>query len=257
MLENLYLFNLWAFVIGAIVFWLSEYFFQYRKNTDSKKLRWGENFSMTFVNTVIIRFLFFVTPISAALYAQNNSIWIFHFLWFNEIVAGIIMFLLLDMIIFLEHILFHKIPFLWKFHSIHHSDLDMDFTTALRFHFWESIFSSITKIFFIIIFGPPVWSVVAFEVVLNVSAMWNHSNINLPKKIDSVVSKLIVTPKFHEVHHSQNLGESLSNYWFFLSIWDHFYKTYLPHQRKIHKLGMKNQTKRYNLKKLLLLRTDK
>ena len=98
---------------------------------------------------------------------------------------------------------------------------------------------------------------IAFEVVLNVSAMWNHSNINLPKKLDRLVSKIIVTPKFHEVHHSQDLSESMSNYGFFLSIWDYMYKTYVPHQRKIAKLGMKNQNKRYNLKKLLLLKTDK
>jgi len=146
------------------------------------------------------------------------------------------MFLLLDMIIFLEHIMFHKIPFLWKFHSIHHSDLDMDFTTALRFHFGESVFSSLTKVLFILLFGPPIWSVIAFEVVLNVSAMWNHSNFNLPRKVDNMISKIIVTPKFHEVHHSQKLSESMSNYGFFLSVWDYFYRTYEPHQKKIEKL---------------------
>ncbi|NDK09419.1 sterol desaturase family protein [Candidatus Gracilibacteria bacterium] len=257
MLENLYLINLGAFVGGIIIFGISEYFFRYRMPTDSTGSRWGENFSMTIVNTLIIRFLFFVTPISVVLYAADNNLGIFNYFDIPEFFAGIFMFLLLDMIIFLEHIMFHKIPFFWKFHSVHHSDLDMDFTTALRFHFGEAIFSSLTKILFIITFGPPVWSVIAFEVVLNVSAMWNHSNINLPKKLDRLVSKIIVTPKFHEVHHSQDLSESMSNYGFFLSIWDYMYKTYVPHQRKIAKLGMKNQNKRYNLKKLLLLKTDK
>jgi sterol desaturase/sphingolipid hydroxylase (fatty acid hydroxylase superfamily) len=108
-----------------------------------------------------------------------------------------------------------------------------------------------------LIFWPPVWAIIAFEVTLNVSAMWNHSNFNLPKKIDWVIARVIVTPKFHEVHHSQDISESMSNYGFFLSIWDYLYKTYEPHQKKIIKLWMTNQVKRYNLKKLLLLKVDK
>ncbi len=257
MIENLYIINVWAFLTAWVIFGLCEFFFRYRKPVDSTTKRWWENFTLTFVNTMIIRFFLFVTPISAALYAQENNFWIFHFFDVPEIAAGIIMFLLLDMIIFLEHIMFHKIPFLWKFHSIHHSDLDMDFTTALRFHFGESVFSSLTKVLFILLFGPPIWSVIAFEVVLNVSAMWNHSNFNLPRKVDNMISKIIVTPKFHEVHHSQKLSESMSNYGFFLSVWDYFYRTYEPHQKKIEKLWMKNQKKRYDIKKLLLLRADK
>lgn len=257
MLERLYLINLTVFCWGILIFWILEYFFPARKNTDSKITRWTENFSLTLINTLVIRVLFFVTPISTALYVNQNAIWLFPLLGMHQIFAGIFMFVLLDMIIFLEHILFHKIPFLWKFHSVHHSDLDMDFTTALRFHFGESIFSSLTKIVLIFVFWPPVWSVIAFEVVLNLSAMWNHSNIHLPEKIDNFISKIIVTPKFHEIHHSQKLSESMSNYGFFLSIWDYIYKTYHSHQKKIIKLGMKDQTKRYNLKKLLLLRTDK
>lgn len=257
MLENLYIINLWAFLTAAIIFWLSEYYFGFRTPIDSTKARWGENFVLTLVNTLIIRFLLFVTPISVAIYAWNNGIWVFNYFDVSELLAGVIMFALLDMIIFLEHIMFHKIPFLWKFHSIHHSDLDMDFTTALRFHFGESIISSLTKVIIILIFWPPVWAIIAFEVTLNVSAMWNHSNFNLPKKIDWVIARVIVTPKFHEVHHSQDISESMSNYGFFLSIWDYLYKTYEPHQKKITKLWITNQVKRYNLKKLLLLKVDK
>ena len=120
--------------------------------------------------------------------------------------------MLLDFVIYGEHVLFHKVPFLWRLHSVHHSDLDMDFTTALRFHFGEAIFSAITKIVIIAIFGPPVWSVILFEIVLNTSAMFNHSNFVLPKWIDAKVAKIIVTPKFHEIHHSQKISDSMSNY---------------------------------------------
>jgi len=135
-------------------------------------------------------------------------------------------------------VLFHKVPFLWKIHSVHHSDLDMDFSTALRFHFLESIFSVITKIVIIVLLGAPVIAVVVFEIVLNFSAMFNHSNFNLPKKVDRIISKFIVTPKFHEIHHSQVISDSQSNYGFFLSAWDYIFSTYEGHQKKISKLGL-------------------
>lgn len=257
MWEQLYFINLLFFAGWILLFWILEYFFAARKYTDSKISRWGENFGLTLVNTLIVRVLFFITPISAAVFMVENQWWLFQILWINQILAGIIMFILLDMIIYFEHVLFHKIPLLWKFHSVHHSDLDMDFTTALRFHYGEAIVSVITKISVIALFWPPLWSVILFEIVLNFSAMFNHSNFMLPKQVDRIVSKFIVTPKFHEIHHSQKISDSMSNYWFFLSIWDYIFSTYENHSKKISKLWLSNQVQRISFKKLLLTKTKK
>ncbi|MDA9128946.1 sterol desaturase family protein [Candidatus Gracilibacteria bacterium] len=257
MLEELYLINLIVFISGVVLFATLEYFFVFRKYQDKKTLRWGENFGLTLINTLIIRLLFIITPISAALYASENSIGIFHMFGVHEIVGGIIAFIVLDMVVYGEHVLFHKIPFLWRIHKVHHSDLDLDFSSGLRFHFLESILSVITKILVVVFLGAPIIAVVVFEIVLNFSAMFNHSNFILPKKIDTFVSKLIVTPKFHEVHHSQKLSESLSNYGFFLSIWDYLFGTYEKHEKKIEAIGLQKQKKRYSFKKLLLLKLDK
>jgi len=255
--EKLYVINLVVFISGVLLFGAAEYFFAARKTVDNKSKRWGENFAMTLINTIIIRVLFFITPISVALYMSENSLWLFQYFNTPELLAGIVMFLMLDMIIYFEHVLFHKIPFLWRLHSVHHSDLDMDFTTALRFHYGEAIVSVITKIAVIALFGPPVWSVILFEIVLNFSAMFNHSNFMLPKKIDKYVSKIIVTPKFHEIHHSQKISDSMSNYGFFLSIWDYIFSTYERHTKKIPKLWLSGQVKRVTFKKLLFANTKK
>jgi sterol desaturase/sphingolipid hydroxylase (fatty acid hydroxylase superfamily) len=146
MLQQLYLINLIVFISGVALFGIAEYFFASRKYTDSKITRWGENFGLTLINTIIIRVLFFITPISVAVYMSENSLGLFTYFNTPEILAGIVMFFLLDLIIYGEHVLFHKVPLLWKFHSVHHSDLDMDFTTALRFHYVEAMVSVITKI---------------------------------------------------------------------------------------------------------------
>ena len=253
MIEKLYLINLWIFLSGVVLFATLEYFFAFRKYQDKKTLRWGENFALTVINTLIIRVFFIITPISAAVFASENSIWIFNYFWVPQIIWGIIAFLLLDMIIYGEHVLFHKIPFLWRIHKVHHSDLDLDFSSGLRFHFLESILSVITKILVVLPLWAPVLAVVIFEIILNFSAMFNHSNFNLPKKLDKLVSKFIVTPKFHEVHHSQKLWESLSNYGFFLSVWDYLFGTYGGHEKKIEAIWLQKQKKRYSFKKLISL----
>ena len=257
MLEKLYLINLIVFISGVALFATLEYFFAFRKYQDKKTLRWGENFWLTLINTLVIRIFFILTPISVALYASENNIGIFHLLWVPEIIWGIIAFILLDMIIYAEHVLFHKIPFLWRIHKVHHSDLDLDFSSGLRFHFLESILSVITKILIVLILWAPVLAVVLFEVILNFSAMFNHSNFILPKKLDKIVSKIIVTPKFHEVHHSQKLWESLSNYGFFLSTWDYLFGTYEKHQKKIEAIGLQKQKKRCSFRELISLNIDK
>jgi sterol desaturase/sphingolipid hydroxylase (fatty acid hydroxylase superfamily) len=140
----------------------------------------------------------------------------------GELILGI---LILDFSIYIQHILTHKIPLLWRFHRIHHGDTEFDTSTALRFHPCEALFSFIYKATIVFLIGPSAATILAFEILLNFSAMFNHGNFALPKKVEAMISPLIVTPSFHRVHHSPIRKETNSNYGFFLSIWDHLFKT--------------------------------
>jgi len=140
----------------------------------------------------------------------------------------------LDLAIYIQHVASHHIPILWKLHKVHHADRDIDVTTGIRFHPLEAILSMIYKCLVILLLGPVALSVIIFEIVLNASAMFNHSNLRLPKKLDAVLRILVVTPDSHRVHHSVHASETNSNYGFFLSIWDRLGRTYTAQPRDNH-----------------------
>jgi len=143
--------------------------------------------------------------------------------WLSVFIAIV----LLDGIIYLQHVMFHALPILWRLHRMHHADLDLDVTSGPRFHPLEMILSLLIKLAAIMVVGPPVVAVLLFEVILNVMAMFNHSNIALPGIIDRGLRWLIVTPDMHRVHHSTVNRETNSNFGFNLSIWDRLFGTYL------------------------------
>ena len=143
----------------------------------------------------------------------------------------------MDLVIYLQHVLVHAVPSLWRLHRVHHADLDYDVTTGARFHPIEIILSMLIKFATIIVLGPPVVAVIIFEVILNAMAMFNHGNIKLPKSVDRVLRWLVVTPDMHRVHHSVEDNEANSNYGFNLSIWDRLFGTYIDQPRDGH-LGM-------------------
>ncbi|WP_455218440.1 sterol desaturase family protein, partial [Kaarinaea lacus] len=140
----------------------------------------------------------------------------------------------MDFIIYLQHVLVHAVPALWRLHRVHHADLDYDLTTGARFHTIEIILSMLIKFATIIVLGPPVAAVVIFEVVLNGMAMFNHANVKLPLPLDRVLRLLVVTPDMHRVHHSTEDNEANSNYGFNLSIWDRIFGTYIDQPREGH-----------------------
>ena len=237
-MQNLYYISLWVFLFWVILFAVLEVFFAKRKYVDSKKSRWPVNIGFTVFNSLIIRTLPF-TPVLVAFYAENNNIGLFNaFLDIPLLLEIFIVVVIFDFIIWCHHIAFHKIPFLWRFHKVHHSDIDMDFTTALRFHIWEAFQSIVLKSCVVLLFGFAALPVLIFEILLNFSAMFNHANIKLPRRIDTIVSKLIVTPDFHEMHHSDQQKETDSNYGFFLSIWDYIFHTYTPHKAWAETIGL-------------------
>ena len=169
-----------------------------------------------------------LTAVMAAEYAMDQgwgllSLLPFSLPFYLELILGII---LLDLLIYLQHVACHYVPVLWRFHKVHHADRDLDVTTGVRFHPVEAILSMLYKCAVIALLGPIALSVVIFEIVLNASAMFNHANVAIPKKIDTFLRWFIITPDVHRIHHSTNVAETNSNYGFFLSIWDRIGKTY-------------------------------
>lgn len=213
-----------------------------KTRTMKRGKRWSTNLALVVIDSVILRLFAPVLAVGVAVWAHNEQWgllnWLHLPLWFEYIVA----FLLLDMFIYFQHVISHKIPALWAFHKVHHADRDIDVTTGLRFHPVEIIFSMLYKIACVVLLGPAASVVILFEIVLNGAALFNHANVALPVSIDKPLRKLIVTPDFHRVHHSIENQETDSNYGFFLSIWDKLFRTYLAQPKANHydmQIGLK------------------
>ena len=191
-----------------------------------KSKRWFNNITLVFLNTLIIRVLFPTAAVGIAILANQNSIGLFNNIELSIQTATVLSIILMDFIIFWQHRLFHTINFFWKFHQVHHSDMDYDVTTAFRFHPLEIIFSMFIKFSFILILGLPIIAVICFEIILSSLALFNHSNIQIPKKIDRILRFFIVTPDMHRIHHSIESKELNSNYGFNISLWDRIFKSY-------------------------------
>ena len=192
----------------------------------SKKVRWFNNLSISVINVVITRLLIPVTIIYVAEFAVTSNIGLLNQANLPFVPTCIVAFLLLDLAIYSQHILFHKVGFLWRLHRMHHADLDFDITTGIRFHPIEMILSHGIKFVVVLVVGPPVIAVLFFEVMLNASSMFNHANIRIPKIIEKFLRLIIVTPEMHRVHHSVKPIETNSNYGFNLPWWDYLFRTY-------------------------------
>jgi sterol desaturase/sphingolipid hydroxylase (fatty acid hydroxylase superfamily) len=230
--ENIIRLSFFFIIFALVALW--EFLGPRRKLATSRKLRWITNLGITFMNPVLVRLLFPVLGVNMALIAQERGWGLlnnFDLPYWLDIVVGIVV---LDLVIYLQHVMFHAIPILWRLHMVHHADLDYDVTTGLRFHPIEIILSMGIKLSVVVIFGLPVAAVMIFEVILNGAAMFNHGNIRLPLKIDHILRYLIVTPDMHRVHHSVIIRETNSNYGFNLPWWDRLFGTYCDQPAKGH-----------------------
>lgn len=190
------------------------------------KKRWPANFGIVVLDSLTARLLVPISAVEAAIWAGGHDFGLLQLLNFSDIFKVLIAVVLLDFIIYAQHVLFHRVPMLWRLHQVHHADRDIDVTTGLRFHPIEIIISMLIKVSAVVLLGAPVVAVIIFEVILNAMAMFNHSNVRLPKLVDAAVRLLLVTPDVHRVHHSVVYAETNSNYGFNLSIWDRFFGTY-------------------------------
>ncbi|MFY0595554.1 MAG: sterol desaturase family protein [Cognatishimia sp.] len=208
-----------------------------RPRQHSRTSRWVTNWAMSLLNSGTLQLMAFLLPAlaaGAAFDAATNGWGLFNLLdallW-AEVILAILIF---DFAIWLQHLITHKVPLLWRLHQVHHADRDIDVTTAIRFHPIEIAFSMLLKIGLVYALGPSVFAIVLFEIMLNGTAMFNHSNIRLPLGLDAVVRRVLVTPDMHRVHHSVHRHEHDSNYGFSLSIWDRIFGTYIAQPEAGH-----------------------
>ena len=188
--------------------------------------RWPGNLGILLADILTVRVLVPTAAVGASLYASGNGWGLINYLQLRLSVAALIGFLALDLAIYLQHVVFHKVPVLWRLHRMHHADLDIDVTTGVRFHPLEILISLFIKIAVILVLGIPVVAVILFEVLLNVTSMFNHSNVSMPVWLDRVLRFIVVTPDMHRVHHSILRHETDSNFGFNLPWWDRLFGTY-------------------------------
>jgi sterol desaturase/sphingolipid hydroxylase (fatty acid hydroxylase superfamily) len=205
-----------------------------RARAQPRNIRWLNNLGITFINAAALRVIFPTAAVGVALLSEERDCGIFNLLGAPKVAAGVIALLLLDLTIYTQHVFFHKIPVFWRLHRMHHTDLDVDVTTGARFHPFEIGLSMGIKMVAVAVLGAPAWSVVAFEVLLNATSMFNHSNVFLNENVDRILRMLVVTPDMHRVHHSVIRRETDSNFGFNLPWWDRIFRTYRPQPEKGH-----------------------
>lgn len=219
-------------VLAAMALW--EIAAPRRRREIPRVIRWTNNMALVVVDTAILRLTFPILAVSLAAMAEERGWGLFNNFDAPVWVSIVVSMLLLDLAIYLQHVMFHAVPGLWRLHRMHHADLDFDVTTGLRFHPVEILISMGIKLAAVAALGPPAVAVLLFEVLLNATALFNHANINLPRPIDRVLRLIVVTPDMHRVHHSVDSIETNSNFGFNLPWWDRLLGTYRAQPAKGH-----------------------
>ena len=194
-------------------------------------IRWTNNFGVVVVDALLIRIVFPVAAVGLALSAQEEGWGILNILAIPFWIAFLASLLVLDFAIYLQHVVFHAVPALWRFHRMHHADLEFDVSTGLRFHPGEILLSFAFKLALVLAIGPPAAAVLVFEIVLNATSMFNHSNIRISPRVDRILRWMLVTPDMHRIHHSVDPTENNTNFGFNLPWWDRLLGTYLANPK--------------------------
>lgn len=205
-----------------------------RRLTQPKTVRWANNIGLVFFNSFVLRLVFPTAAVGMALFAQEQGWGLLNYYQVSFALAVIGAIVALDFFIWLQHVMVHAVPVLWRLHRVHHADLDYDVTTGARFHTVEILLSMLIKFAVIAVLGPPVLAVILFEILLNATSMFNHSNIRIPVGVDRVLRLFVVTPDMHRVHHSVEDDETNSNFGFNLPWWDRLFGTYRAQPRGGH-----------------------
>jgi sterol desaturase/sphingolipid hydroxylase (fatty acid hydroxylase superfamily) len=218
------------FVVVAIV----ELIVPRRPLTTSKRTRWFGNIGIVAINTVVVRLLFSTGAVGVAIWVEGQGWGILNLMALPFWLKVVLSIALLDFIIYLQHLMFHAVPLLWRLHMMHHADMDYDVTTGTRFHPIEILISMLIKTSAIMLLGAPALGVVIFEILLNGTAMFNHGNFYIHLGTDRVLRWFVVTPDMHRVHHSVFPSEANSNFGFNLPWWDRLMGTYRAQPMRGH-----------------------
>ncbi len=211
-------------ILFAVALW--ETFRPRRAWNLSRTSRWTNHLLLSFINTLLIRLVIPLTVAAYALLLESKGIGLLNWLpvpYWTAVIAGVV---LMDLAIYGQHVYFHKLNFFWRFHRMHHTDLDFDVTTGIRFHPIEIVISMVIKFAVVSVLGPPALAFIVFEILLNATSMFNHANVQIPLAVDRVLRCFIVTPDMHRVHHSIVKHETDSNFGFNLPWWDRLFGTY-------------------------------
>ncbi len=226
-------FGFFGGILGLMALW--EAYAPRRRLSAPKLLRWFSNLGLLALGTVAVRSVFPLAVVGVAAIAEEQRWGLFHAISLAHWQTVALSILCLDFAVYLHHVLFHALPTLWRIHKVHHTDLDFDVTTGLRFHPFEILLSLGLKIAIVLLLGTPVIAVLIFEVLLNATSMFTHGNVWLPSQLDRLLRLFVVTPDMHRIHHSAILDETNSNFGFNLPWWDYVFGTYRSRPSVDHK----------------------
>jgi len=188
--------------------------------------RWPANLAIVVIDSLVVRLLLPAGLVGIALIVAERNIGLLHQVilpnWLDILIAVVV----LDIAIYWQHRLFHRVPWLWRLHRVHHADPDFDVTTGLRFHPLEIVLSLAIKAVVVVALGAPALAIIVFEVLLNACSLFNHGNVALPSRLERWVRKILITQELHRIHHSSVVSETNSNYGFSVSWWDHIFGSY-------------------------------
>jgi sterol desaturase/sphingolipid hydroxylase (fatty acid hydroxylase superfamily) len=243
-LEDPRSYRLIAFLAVFLLMALAERLWPRRARTEPTSMRWGANLGLATLGMVVSQAVAQWTPVAMAELATVRGWGLLPALGLSGWALAMVGILLLDVAIWFQHLVFHRVPVLWRLHAVHHSDHDLDVASGLRFHPIEILLSLVYKVALVVALGIPAGAVLAFEILLNAGALITHANLRLPLGLDRTLRFLLVTPDMHRIHHSTLRDEQDSNYGFHLAIWDRLFRTYraMPRAAQDHlPLGLNDQ----------------
>ncbi len=230
-------FRLGIFAAALLIFMMLENIFPRRKKSLPLITHYLNNLSLSVVNSVLVKVLFPLGVFSFTLFLEKKEWGLFYLINLPAWLEIFIAIVLLDLLIYFQHVIFHKVPVLWRLHRVHHADVDLDVSSGVRFHPIEILLSMLIKMLTVMLLGVSPIAVMMFEIILNATAMFNHSNLRFPLGVDAIIRKILVTPDMHRIHHSIIRKECDSNYGFNVSWWDRLFRTYTALPQDGH-LGM-------------------
>ena len=223
-----------AFAGVLVALLLAQELWPRRAGEAQRRARQGTNLAIVVIDVLCVRLLIPLGATGTAIWADIRGYGLLQQLAWAPLLEGLVAFLALDLLIYWQHRLFHRIPLFWRLHRMHHSDLGFDTTTGVRFHPVEILLSMLIKMGAVVALGAPAVAVILFEVALNATSLFNHADLRLPLALDRALRRLVVTPDMHRVHHSVHRHEHDSNYGFNLSCWDHLFRSYVAQPQDGH-----------------------